>query len=118
MIADRTNGQFIYTETSKSFSEIYTRISKEIQSFYDLRYESRNLSAIESKRNLTITFLPNDTKSDTLNYHFELPDEVIAYLKHKIKRTNYIIGTSVVSAVALTTGTVLFRRRRRKNASR
>jgi Ca-activated chloride channel family protein len=118
MIADRTNGQFIYTETSKSFSEIYTRISKEIQSFYDLRYESRNLSAIESKRNLTITFLPNDTKSDTLNYHFELPDEVIAYLKHKIKRTNYVIGTSVVSAVALTTGTVLFRRRRRKNASR
>jgi len=118
MIADGTNGQFIYTETSKSFSDIYTRISKEIQSFYDLRYESRNLSAIESKRNLTITFLPNDTKSDTLNYRFELPDEVIAYLKNKSKRTNYIIGTSVVSAVALTTGTILFRRRRRKNASR
>jgi Ca-activated chloride channel homolog len=118
MIADRTNGQFIYTETSKSFSEIYTRISEEIQSFYDLRYESRNLSAIESKRNIIIAFLPNDAKSDTLNYCFELPDEVIVYLKDKTKRTNYIIGTSVVTAVALASGTILFRRIRRKNASR
>ncbi len=118
MISDRTNGQFIYTETSKSFSEIYTRISKEIQSFYDLRYESRNLSTIASKRNLTITFLPNDNKSDTLKYDFELPDEVVVYLKNRATRINYLIGISVVSAVSLTTRTIVYRRRRRKNASR
>lgn len=118
IISDRTNGQFIYTETSKSFSEIYTRLSKEIQSFYDLKYESKKLSSIARKRNLTITFLPNDDKSDTLNYNFELPKEVVTYLENRATRINYIIGISVVSAVSLTTGTILYRRRRRKNGSR
>lgn len=118
MIADITNGQFIYTQTSKSFKEIYSRISKEIQSFYDLKYESRNLSAIEKYRNLTISFLPNDTNSDTLNYDFVLPDEVMVYLKNRAKRIDYIIGASIVSAVALTIGTIVYRRKRRKNASR
>lgn len=118
MIADETKGQFIYTETSKSFSEIYSQISKEIQSFYDLKYESINLSAIESKRNLKITFLPADTRSDTLMYDFELPEEVIFYLKSRAKQMDYIIGTSVVSAIALTVGTVFYKRRRRKNAHR
>jgi Ca-activated chloride channel family protein len=118
MIADITNGRFIYTQTSESFREIYSRISKEIQSFYDLKYESRNLSAMESKRNLTITFRPNDNKSDTLNYDFMLPDEVKVYLKNRAKRLNYIIGTSIVSAVTLAIGTIVYRRRRRKNASR
>jgi Ca-activated chloride channel family protein len=118
MIADMTNGQFIYTQTSESFRQIYSRISKDIQSFYDLKYESHNLSAIESKRRLTITFLPNDIKSDTLNYDFVLPDEVKAYLKNRVKRLDYIIGISIVSAITLTIGTIVYRRRRRKNASR
>jgi len=118
IISERTNGQFIYTETSKSFSEIYTRLSKEIQSFYDLKYESKKLSSIARKRNLTITFLPNDDKSDTLNYNFELPKEVVTYLENRATRINYIIGISVVSAVSLTTGTILYRRRRSRNGSR
>ncbi|MCZ8216287.1 MAG: VWA domain-containing protein, partial [Cyclobacteriaceae bacterium] len=118
MIADMTNGQFIYTQTSESFRQIYSRISKDIQSFYDLKYESHNLSAIESKRNLTITFLPNDIKSDTLNYDFVIPDEVKVYLKNRAKRLDYIIGISIVSAITLTIGTIAYRRKRRKNASR
>jgi hypothetical protein len=73
---------------------------------------------MESKRNLTITFRPNDNKSDTLNYDFMLPDEVKVYLKNRAKRLNYIIGTSIVSAVTLAIGTIVYRRRRRKNASR
>lgn len=116
MIADKTNGRFIYTETSNSFSEIYSRISKEIQSFYDLKYESGNLSAIESRRNLAIAFLP--TESDTLKYDFDLPDEVIVYLKSRSKQMDYIIGTSIVSAITLTAGTIFYKRRLRKNAGR
>lgn len=118
MIADITSGQFIYTETSKSFSEIYSRISNEIQSFYDLKYESENLLAIESKRNLKIKFLSNDQEADTLGYDFVLPDEVKVYLTNRGKRVDYFIGASVISALALTTGTIIYRRRRRKHASR
>lgn len=117
LIADLTNGQFIYTQTAKSFQEIYSRISKEIQSFYDLKYESENLSEIVSRRNLTITFLPNNIESDTLNYNFELPDEVKIYLRNRARRMDYVIGTSIVSAIVLTIGTVVYKRRRRKRAS-
>jgi Ca-activated chloride channel homolog len=118
MIARGTNGQFIYTETSKSFSEIYSRISKDIQSFYDLKYESQNFSAIDRKRKLTIEFLPGNNESDTLNYDFVIPDEVRAYLHDRKKRIDYTIGGSIVSAIALTIGTVVYRRRRKKDTNR
>lgn len=118
MIADMTHGQFIYTRTSESFQEIYSRISNEIQSFYDLKYESRNLSAIESRRKFTITFSPDGTKSDTFTSSFLLPDEVKDYLRNKARREEYLIGTSIVTAVAVTIGTIVYRRRRRINRGR
>lgn len=117
IISDTTKGQFIYTETSKSFSEIYSRISKEIQSFYDLKYESQNLSADDFKRDLVIRFLPSDTL-DSLKYDFALPPEVSDYLKKRKRRIEYTIGTSIITATVLTSGILIYRRRRRKHASR
>jgi hypothetical protein len=94
MIADETNGQFIYTETSQTFHDIYSRISKDIQAFYDLKYQSTNLKSIVSRRRVIIDFLPED--KDSIATDFQLPEDVKNYLDSRQKRLNYLIGVRLL----------------------
>jgi Ca-activated chloride channel homolog len=113
MIADRTSGQFTYTATSSSFSNIYARLGKEIQSFYELKYLSSNLSSIDSKRKVVIAF-DDGSKKDTISYNLFLPKEVMLYLANRSKRKTYLLGASVVLAIVVSMGTIVYTRRRRK----
>lgn len=85
-IADGTNGRFVYTQTAKSFGEIYSKISKDIQSFYDLTYESPNLSSTKIKRDVKINFISNSGKTDSLRYELNLPQRLFYTCKPKKKR--------------------------------
>lgn len=109
MIADETNGQFIYTETSQTFHDIYAKISKDIQAFYDLKYQSTNLRTIVSRR-LIIDFLPED--KDSIAADFQLPEDVKDYLDNRQKRLNYLIGGSVITVLAIPMGILIYRRKR------
>jgi Ca-activated chloride channel family protein len=111
VIADTTNGQFIYTKSSRSFKEIYSKISKQIQAFYDLKYESKNMASINRRRDLIIQFSDND--KDSLTYSVELPEEVLKHLKEKESRREYLLQGSIVTALALTTLSILIYKRRR-----
>jgi Ca-activated chloride channel homolog len=113
-IADRTKGKFVYTETSKSFKEIYSTISKDIQSFYDLKYESPNLSSTKIKRDIQINFISNSGKIDSLNYYWSLPQEVIAYLQATEKKRDYLIKGIMISAIVVSSTSILIFRKRKK----
>jgi Ca-activated chloride channel family protein len=113
MIADETNGQFIYTETSQTFHDIYSKISKDIQAFYDLNYQSTNLKSIVSRRRVIIDFLPED--KDSIATDFQLPEDVKDYLDSRQKRLNYLIGGSVITVLTIPMGILIYRRRRKRD---
>ncbi len=110
MIADETNGQFIYTETSQTFHDIYSKISKDIQAFYDLKYQSANLKSIVSRRKIIIDFLPAD--KDSIVADFQLPENVKDYLNNRQKRLSYLMGASIITVIAIPMGVLIYRRKR------
>lgn len=113
-IADGSNGRFVYTQTAKSFGEIYSKISKDIQSFYDLTYESPNLSSTKIKRDVKINFISNSGKTDSLRYELNLPTEIILYLQAKEKKRDYIMSGMIISAIAISTLSIVIVKRKRK----
>ena len=114
-MTDSTKGQFYHTENSASLHEIYAQISQSIQSFYALKYVSKNAKKAREE-DIKISF---DINSIYLANDPTDPD-VIAYLekqkfdqqvKYYGKITVYVlIGVGIIS--------LLYVRRRRKKLRR
>jgi hypothetical protein len=113
-IADKTGGEFHYTDKPEQLSEIYRTIKKKIKSVYEVRYLSEhddiNDSSIDvqfSFVNDTLTFLNGD-------FELELPQEALDYIKRRDKirqMRNVMIPVGIVSLIGFT----VFAIRRRKN---
>ena len=107
-IATKTHGQYFYTRSSSSLSNIYALISKRVQAYYDLVYTSANISAADSTRIVELSFdvdsLYMVTQPDTL----QLPHEVIAHLQQKEKQKQYMLYGGAAVAVLIGLGVLLF----------
>ncbi|MBC7554538.1 MAG: VWA domain-containing protein, partial [Taibaiella sp.] len=100
-IANNTRGQYFYTRSSSSLSDIYALISKRLQAYYDLVYTSGNISMADPTRVVELSFdvdsLYISAKPDTM----QLPAEVIAHMQQKEKQKEYMLyGGGAVAALA------------------
>ena len=118
LIANATKGQFYYTKSSSSLDTIYAKISKQIQTFYNLVYSSTNFASADSSRQIELSFNIDSISLVTNPATLNLPKEVIEFMEKKEKEKQYLIYGGIASAVLISTGTILFFflwRRRNKN---
>lgn len=113
-IAENTNGEFFHTNNSNSLDSIYNVVSSKIQAFYDLRYESPNLSSIEKTRTIKLIYDIDQIQTDSAS--FELPEDVIVYLAQKEKEKKQMIFGGIL-IFGLLAGGVLFARFRKKKTN-
>ena len=112
-IAEQTKGQFYYTKDSKSLNGIYSLISKQVQSFYNLVYQSSNIAEADTNRRIELSFnidsiyvTPNSTK-------IELPKEVVAYMVKKEKERSYFVKGGIATVALISVGVLLLYYRRK-----
>ncbi|MEL6835009.1 MAG: VWA domain-containing protein [Bacteroidota bacterium] len=115
LIAEQTNGEFFHATKAQSLDSIYTRISRKILSFYDLRYHSVNTSSIDQTRELRLNFNVADEFVFSDTAAVKLPQEVILYLQEKERQRDYLIYGGIASLILITSGVLLARFRRRED---
>lgn len=116
-IAERSKGQFFKANSSKSLDAIYSLISKKVQAYYVLTYDSENLSHNPGMRNIELSFLIDSmfVNLDTMSAYF--PASVIPYLQDLHSVNNDYLFAGVTVLVLLSAGTLLFLYKRKKNNS-
>ena len=116
-IAEGTKGQFFKANSSKSLDAIYSLISKKVQAYYVLTYDSENLSQKPGVRNIELSFLIDSmfVNLDTMSAYF--PASVIPYMQDLHSVNNDYLFAGVAVLVLLSAGTLLFLHKRKKNNS-
>ena len=117
LIASSTNGQFYYTETSESLENIYAKISKQVQAFYNLVYTSSNFSSTDSSRQIALSFDVDSIYLQTAPYKKDFPTEVVAYIAKKEKQKAFMLFGGIALVVLVGAGTLLYYRRKKKNTN-
>lgn len=99
IVCSSSNGKYYYTKSSGSLDSIYTQISQEIQAFYDLKYDSPNLSSIDTVREIELAFDIDSLYQIADSRTMSLPEEVIRYLgeKEETERTLFVGGIVLAS---------------------
>lgn len=112
-IADATKGKLYYT-TAVVLDNVYDEISKKVQSFYNLVYESSNFSASDSVRKIELSFDIENIYLNTSPEIADFPIEVIEYINKKEKEKEYLFygGIALVSLIAA--GSLLLYYQRKK----
>lgn len=116
-LADSTNGFFIHTNDSKSLDSVYTLLERRIKAFYLLTYTSDNWSSADVARDFILKFNAEGVKLNGNYAEYELPNEVVNYLKEKENEqllTYGIIGGSAVLISMLGLGVWFFRRKKKE----
>lgn len=108
LIAKSTKGQFYFTQSSSSLDTVYAAISKQVRAFYNIVYESPNLSSADSTRQIELTFNIDTVFLVTNLATLNLPPEVIEFIKQKERQKQYLIGGSIAIAILIGIGTLLF----------
>lgn len=114
LIAAATRGQFYYTASSASLDTVYSIISKQVQAFYNLVYESPNFSSADTTRQIRLSFDVDSIYLATNTVAATFPKEVTAALEKKDKKRIYIIYDIAASAAVLAAGVLVFSFKRRK----
>jgi Ca-activated chloride channel family protein len=114
-ISKLTKGSFFFTESSNSLDEVYSRIRKQVQAFYELVYESPNISSADSTRKIQLSFDADSLYLVTNAAESKFPVEVLTLLEKKQKQREYILYAGGIGTVALiSAGSLLIYFRRRK----
>lgn len=82
-LARETGGQAYFTTDAATLTSIYTAITKEIQSIYEVVYESPSLSSADSTRDVQLLFHVDDDYLNSRILPIILPKEVIARLEER-----------------------------------
>ncbi len=107
LIAQETKGEFFHATNAKFLDSIYTKISRKILSFYDLRYESINAASIDDSRQIRLEF---DIDEDFLvvdSTSIKLPPEVISYLEKKERQRTYFVYGGIATILLILGGVLI-----------
>ena len=117
IIADSTRGEAFFIRSATALPEIYAKISRKVQSFYNLVYRSPNMEAADSNRSVIINFsMPGVQITNNAAYEMALPHAIQVYLKEKEQeRTYYLYGGIGVAAVVGASSLLFLYKRRKKN---
>ena len=109
LLSNETDGQFFYANSTSALSEIYSKISTKLQSFYDLVYHSSNLEIDSGERKLEISFVKDGIHLITEEEHFKIDENVIAYIKKKEVDKQYEYSIYVgIGLIILIAGGLIF----------
>jgi len=107
-IAEQTKGQFYYTKSSSSLSDVYAAISKQVQAFYEMVYSSKNISITDSLRQVELSFDIDSLYTIEDKDEYKLPQEVVAVLAAKEKQKAYLLYGGIGTATIVAIGLLLF----------
>ncbi len=112
-IAQETKG-YLYFTASEILEYTYNHMSKKIQSFYNLVYESTNFSVNDSVRQIELLFDIDSVHLITSPESAHFPIEVMEYINKKEKEKEYLFygGIALVSIIAA--GSLLLYYQRKK----
>ncbi len=113
-ISESTKGQFYYTQSSNSLNTVYAEISKQVQAFYNLVYNSTNFSSADSTRQIELSFDIDSIYLVTSPYSSNLPIDVVEFLARKENEKKYLLYGGVALAILISAGTLLFYYQKRK----
>lgn len=115
-MAKQTKGEFFHTSESSTLDSVYNKISRKIQAFYRLKYQSPSLSSMDTVRQIKLVYEVDETFLITDSTYVELPKEVKRLLKDKEPYQEYLMygGIVVLNVVALGVLIAMYRRRRKK----
>lgn len=120
LISDSTDGFFIYTKKASALDSVYNLLSKKIQAYYLLRYESPNWLSEDTERGFLLNFKIDDIYVTGNELDYDLPTEVTDYLKER-KRVKIIqyygIGGALILASIIGLGVIYIRRKKKKELS-
>jgi hypothetical protein len=85
-LAQKTGGTFYFTNDKKELSSIYLTISKQIQSIYEVVYESPSLNSADTSRDITLHFDIDGKYLDSRTLNVIVPEEVFTRLQEKEKQ--------------------------------
>ncbi len=114
LIAKATHGEFYYTKSSSSLDSVYSKISKQVQAFYNLVYRSQNFSSTDTTRQVELSFEMDHMIIETGSIKTSVPKEVLLFLENKEKEKEYIFYGGIGLATIVVAGTILYFYRRRK----
>jgi len=117
IIADSTSGEAFFISSATALPEIYAKIGRKVQSFYNLVYRSPNMEAADSNRSVIINFsMPGVQITKNAAHDMALPHDIQEYLRAKEQeRTYYLFGGIGLAAVAGATSLLFLYKRKKKN---
>lgn len=83
LLARETGGLSYFTNEASTLNDIYNRITLQIQSIYEVIYESESLSAADSLHDVQLLFNVDSKYLSSRTLSFVLPPEVIARITTK-----------------------------------
>lgn len=109
MLANLTGGRFYHTNDPKSLNEVYSVISRTIQSIYELHYTSSNLSHLDSLKQIVLDYKIDSVHVQKAIINKALPQSVIQTLKKRKQESDlkFIYG-SLTILVLVTAGGLLY----------
>ena len=116
ILANATDGQFFYADSTSALTEIYGKISTKLQAFYDMVYRSPNLEADAGERTLEITFVKDGIHLISEEERFDIDEHVIAYFEQKEaeKQREYFIYGGIGLVVLIAGGLLFYFARKKK----
>lgn len=115
-ISESTQGKFYFTKSSTSLDSIYLDISIHVQAFYNLIYNSNNLSSSDVERQVEISFDIDSIFLVSKPSNSVLPNDVILLLQQNEKEKEYLQYGGIVVAILLSTSLVFYFRRRKQKS--
>ncbi|MEQ8475237.1 MAG: VWA domain-containing protein [Fulvivirga sp.] len=109
MLANLTGGRFYHTNDPKSLNEVYSEISRTIQSIYELHYTSNNLSHLDSLKEIVLDYNIDSIYVQKAIINKILPESVIQTLQKRKQQSDlkYIYGGLTI-LVLVTMGGYLY----------
>lgn len=115
VLASKTDGQFFYAPTANVLDSTYQIIQNRINAFYELIYESKNLSASDTLRSIYLGFMTADSTllydEATLRLHPELRQRLIEISEQRRQtknQNNALALLGFISVAAIGAGLVFF----------
>ncbi|MBO9201413.1 MULTISPECIES: vWA domain-containing protein [Niastella] len=116
LIAKSTKGQYYYTSSASSLNVLYKEISKQVQAFYELVYNSPNFSSADSTRQIALSFNIDSIYLVTNPSTKAFPTEVVAFVARKEREKRYPLYGGIALVVLAATGTIVYTYQKRKKS--
>jgi Ca-activated chloride channel family protein len=115
LISNSTKGNFYFVKSSEQLNTIYSLISYQIQSIYNLVYSSPNYSATDENREIELTFDSDDLIVSTNPEKSNFPKEVMAFISKKEREKEYLINGIIIGATLISALSLLVYSRKKQN---